>query len=65
MKMIFFITFGLAFLALSLFISYSLLRQIYGDKDPRKWKPILFSKNDTFKSFFSQGKKNDEKKLNR
>lgn len=45
--------------------AYYVLTHIYGDKNPRKWKSVLFSKNDTLKNVFSpyigKRKESDEK----
>lgn len=50
---------------LSLIGAYFLLAYTYGDKNPKKWKPILFSKNDTFENtFFPNKGKGKESDLN-
>lgn len=58
METVFFILFFAAVITISLFVSYLLLVYIYGDKDPRKWKFILFTEKDTDRTmlFPNQGK---------
>ncbi len=60
MEIVFYIFFMVIFVAGCLFISYILVRRIYGDKDPRKWKPQLFTKDVTFKSVFHTNQKKDK-----
>ena len=50
-----------AILILSFAGAYSLLVYIYGDKNPKKWKSILFSKTDNFKNVFLPNKGKGEK----
>jgi len=45
--------------------AYFIFVYIYGDKNPKKWKSKLFSKNDTFKNTFfpnkGKGKQSERK----
>jgi hypothetical protein len=52
MEILGYILFWVIFAAVSLFVTFLLLRNIYGDKDPRNWKPQIFTKDITFKSLF-------------
>ena len=45
------ILFWCLFVIGSFFISYVILKNLYG-KDCKKWKPIVFTKDVTFKSIF-------------
>ncbi len=49
------------FLAISLFVSYFLLRNIYG-KNFRKWEAIVFTKDVTFRSIFLPESRDESKK---
>lgn len=60
MEIVFKFFFMVIFIAGCLFISYILVSRLYGDKDPRKWKPLLFTKDDTFKSIFHKNQKKDK-----
>ena len=44
-----------------LFLAYAILRYLYG-KDHKKWEPLVFVKNITFKSILFPKNKNDQKK---
>ena len=65
MEIVFKIFFMVIFIAGCLFISYILVSRLYGDKDPRKWKSILFSKNDTSDNILSQNKRDGNKSVNK
>ena len=60
MEIVFKILFMVIFLAGGLLISYILASHIYGDKDPRKWKSLIFTKDDTFKNIFHTNQKKDK-----
>ena len=68
METIIYITFWLIFVALSIGGAYFLLQYLYGDKDPRKWKPILFSNFKRNSTIFSinrdKGKLSKSDKIN-
>jgi hypothetical protein len=44
-----YIIFFIVFFAIVLYCIFKLLQYLYG-KDYKKWKPIVFSKDDTFKT---------------
>lgn len=52
MEILGYILFWVIFAVVSLFITFLLLRNIYGGKDPRNWKPQIFTKDVNFKSLF-------------
>lgn len=45
------IYFEIILLIIGIFLLFQLIKFIYG-KDPKKWKPILTSKDDTYRSFW-------------
>jgi len=53
------------FLIICFALAYFLLVYIYGEKDPRRWKSILVSKNDTSDNIFSQNKRDGNKSVNK
>jgi hypothetical protein len=57
------IFFYCVFLLIVLFLAYLLLRYLYG-KDYKKWEPLVFVKNLTFRSLLFPGKKVDQEKKN-
>jgi len=60
METIFFILFKVVFISIGIFGAYMLLKHVYGDNDPRKWKPQVFTKDVTFKSVFHTNQKKEK-----